>query len=107
MMELGYCNQVAQSGVQIPAGAIDFVVLKKVKTNSGAYEPPVHWLPGSLSPTIKWLIIHLHVARRLRMSGTVTTLPCKLSQHIKGQLYSLFLPSIIFIFIFCRSKILF
>jgi hypothetical protein len=75
MMEQGYYNQVAQSGVQIPAGAKYFVVLKKVETNSGASEPPVHWLPRSLSPTIKWLIIHLHVARRLRMSGTITTLP--------------------------------
>jgi len=42
-----------ENAALIPEGGINFSLLQDAKTGSGAYQTPIQWVPGALTPGSK------------------------------------------------------
>jgi len=40
-------------GVQFPEEPENFFLRHRIQTGSGAYQPPIQWVPGNFSPGVK------------------------------------------------------
>jgi hypothetical protein len=71
-----YIDQVMswsdRAGVQLPIAAVSILTV-------GPTQPPIQWVPGVLSPEVKHpcvkITTHFHPWPRLRIGGSVTSLP--------------------------------
>jgi hypothetical protein len=73
-------------------GARDFSVLQNILTSSGVHSAGLHWVPGAISPGVKWLGHGadlppplFHLVLRLRMCGTLPPPPLKPSWQVQGR----------------------
>jgi hypothetical protein len=55
---LGRTQMHNKSLVQFPAAANIFLFSKAIRLALGYTQPPIHWVPGSISSEVKQLIIH-------------------------------------------------
>jgi hypothetical protein len=63
------------SGVRMTIGPRDFSVLRKAQTNSGVRKMVMGFFSREKSSRGLKLTIHLHIVSRLRMNGTITSIP--------------------------------
>jgi hypothetical protein len=74
------------TGVQFPAGARDFSLLHGVQDGTRAPQPPIQWVPRTLSLEVKWQrreADHLPpFSAEVKNVGVIPPLPHMSSWHI-------------------------
>jgi hypothetical protein len=80
------------SGVWVSTKAGNFLFTTASRTALGSSQPPIQWVLGALSLSVK-LTTHLYLVPRLRMSGAIPPLPqcafmawCSLPEYKAGEM---------------------